>query len=59
MKVLTLPGAHAHVVEGWFGSEEDFQGQRDRGLVECPMCGMVVPNLAQHIREKHDYTDGT
>ena len=27
--------------------------------VECPMCGQTVPNLAQHIREKHDYTDGT
>jgi hypothetical protein len=25
--------------EGWFASEEDFQGQLGRGLVECPMCG--------------------
>lgn len=39
MKVLNLQCAHAHVFEGWFGSEEDFQGQLERGLVECPMCG--------------------
>jgi hypothetical protein len=39
MKVLNLHCAHAHAFEGWFGSEEDFQGQLARGLVECPMCG--------------------
>ncbi|MGV3493117.1 MAG: DUF1178 family protein [Ramlibacter sp.] len=39
MKVLNLQCAHAHVFEGWFGSEEDFQGQLERGLVECPICG--------------------
>lgn len=39
MKVLNLQCAHGHGFEGWFGSEEDFQGQLSRGLVECPMCG--------------------
>jgi len=39
MKVLNLQCGHAHVFEGWFGSEEDFQGQLERGLVECPLCG--------------------
>ena len=39
MKVLNLQCGHAHVFEGWFASEEDFQGQRERGLLECPMCG--------------------
>ncbi|MES3004075.1 MAG: DUF1178 family protein [Pseudomonadota bacterium] len=39
MKVLNLQCAHAHGFEGWFGSEEDFQSQLSRGLVECPMCG--------------------
>lgn len=38
MKVLDLQCQHGHVFEGWFGSEEDFQGQRERGLVQCPMC---------------------
>ncbi|HSV33948.1 MAG TPA: DUF1178 family protein [Ramlibacter sp.] len=39
MKVLNLQCSHSHAFEGWFGSEEDFQGQLARGLVECPMCG--------------------
>lgn len=32
-------GAAAHVFEGWFGSGEDYESQRSRGLVICPMCG--------------------
>ena len=39
MKVLNLQCNHAHGFEGWFASEDDFQGQLARGLVECPMCG--------------------
>jgi hypothetical protein len=39
MKVLDLQCARQHVFEGWFASEDDFLGQRDRGLVECPACG--------------------
>jgi hypothetical protein len=39
MKVLDLQCQHAHSFEGWFGSEDDFQSQLARGLVECPMCG--------------------
>lgn len=39
MKVLNLQCAAQHSFEGWFGSEEDFQSQLSRGLVECPMCG--------------------
>lgn len=38
MKVLNLLCAHQHSFEGWFGSEDDFQSQLVRGLVECPMC---------------------
>lgn len=41
MKVLNLQCSHAHAFEGWFASEDDFQGQLARGLVECPMCGDV------------------
>ncbi|GAB3763164.1 DUF1178 family protein [Ramlibacter monticola] len=39
MKVLNLQCGHAHSFEGWFASEDDFQGQLARGLVECPLCG--------------------
>lgn len=38
MKVLDLLCPHGHAFEGWFGSEDDFQGQLARGLVQCPMC---------------------
>ena len=39
MKVLDLHCTHRHSFEGWFASEDDFQGQLARGLVECPLCG--------------------
>lgn len=39
MKVLDLKCAQQHVFEGWFASEDDFQSQRERGLVTCPLCG--------------------
>ena len=39
MKVLDLLCASDHAFEGWFGSEEDYQSQLARGLVQCPMCG--------------------
>ncbi len=44
MKVLSLQCGQQHSFEGWFGSEDDFQSQLARGLVECPMCSdrMVV-----------------
>jgi len=28
-----------HVFEAWFGSNEDYESQRARGLVACPVCG--------------------
>ncbi len=39
MKVLDLRCAQGHGFEGWFGSEEDFQSQQARALVQCPLCG--------------------
>lgn len=39
MKVLNLRCAHEHGFEGWFASEDEFQAQLARGLVECPICG--------------------
>jgi hypothetical protein len=38
MKVLNLQCGGMHTFEGWFGSEEDYQSQRERGLVACPLC---------------------
>ena len=42
MKVLDLKCAHQHVFEGWFASEDDFQSQLTRDLVQCPLCGDAV-----------------
>ena len=39
MKVLDLHCAQQHVFEGWFASEDDFQSQLHRQLVQCPVCG--------------------
>lgn len=39
MKVLNLQCAHQHEFEGWFGSEDEYTSQLERGLVSCPLCG--------------------
>ncbi len=39
MKVLDLQCAQAHRFEGWFASEDEFQGQLLANLVQCPVCG--------------------
>lgn len=44
MKVLDLRCEHGHGFEGWFGSEDDFASQHERGLVECPLCGSKQVN---------------
>ena len=42
MKVLNLQCQHQHLFEGWFASEDDYQSQRERDLVECPVCGDIT-----------------
>lgn len=46
-------GDGGHVFEAWFGSTDDYESQRDRGLVQCPICGsaaiekaVMAPRLA-------------
>ena len=39
MIVFDLRCGNAHVFEAWFGSSADYDGQRTRGLIECPLCG--------------------
>lgn len=39
MKVLNLRCVHDHRFEGWFASNDEFESQQQRGLVDCPMCG--------------------
>ncbi len=35
-----------HVFEAWFGSGEDYEAQRLRGLVACPICGAAEVDKA-------------
>ena len=36
----------AHVFEAWFGSSEEYEAQRGRGLVSCPICGSLAVDKA-------------
>ncbi|HEY0269895.1 MAG TPA: DUF1178 family protein [Sphingomonas sp.] len=38
MIVFDLACAQGHVFEAWFGSQEDYEDQRERGLVTCVIC---------------------
>lgn len=42
MWVAELACPNGHGFEGWFGSREDFESQRGRGLVQCPQCGSAA-----------------
>lgn len=53
MIVFDLRCGHGHVFEAWFGSSADYDDQRARGLVQCPLCGdggiekaVMAPNVA-------------
>lgn len=60
MKVFDLRCAHGHLFEGWFASHEDYQGQLDRGLLECPLCGNAQIEKAlsaPHLKSKSNRRD--
>lgn len=38
MIVFDLQCGNAHVFEAWFGSSSDYESQRARGLIACPLC---------------------
>ena len=53
MIVFDLACGQGHVFEAWFGSSGDYEDQRTRGLVACPVCGAgdvakaaMAPNVA-------------
>ena len=46
MIVFDLTCDSGHRFEGWFGSSQDYAGQRARGLVSCPQCGSVAVEKA-------------
>lgn len=53
MIVFDLKCGGGHVFEAWFGSSGDYESQRDRSLIACPVCGdaaidkaVMAPNVA-------------
>lgn len=44
MIVFNLGCDSEHRFEGWFASLDDFESQRSRGLLNCPMCGSLEIN---------------
>ena len=53
MIVFDLRCATGHVFEAWFGSSGDYEDQRGRGLLCCPICddaaiekAVMAPNVA-------------
>ena len=52
MIVFDLWCGEGHVFEAWFGSSGDYEDQRERRLVACPICGasevskaVMAPNV--------------
>jgi len=63
MIVFDLKCGGGHVFEAWFGSSSDYEDQRTRGLVSCPMCGnsavekaVMAPNVAAKSNRQADVT---
>ena len=53
-------GAAGHVFEAWFGSNEDYEGQKARGLVSCPLCGdgdIAKAPMAPQVAAKGNQSD--
>jgi hypothetical protein len=39
VKIFDLVCANDHRFEGWFGSSNEYEQQRDDGIIACPLCG--------------------
>ena len=62
MIVFDLKCGRAHIFEAWFGSSADYDDQRARGLIECPICGDQAIGkavMAPRIGGKSSDGDGT
>lgn len=61
MIVFDLKCGAAHVFEAWFGSSADYEDQRARGLIQCPICGdaeidkaVMAPRLGGKVVEQSE-----
>lgn len=46
MIVFDLSCDGGHVFEAWFGSSDDYEAQRTRGLLSCPLCNSMTVDKA-------------
>ncbi|MFT3967475.1 MAG: DUF1178 family protein [Sphingobium sp.] len=46
MIVFDLKCSHGHKFEAWFGSSRDYEEQKGRGLVVCPLCDDIAVEKA-------------
>ena len=46
MIVFDLKCCQSHIFEAWFDSSSDYEAQKARGLVACPMCGTAEVDKA-------------
>lgn len=62
---FTLWCEQEHSFEGWFRNNDDFDGQKSRHLIECPVCGsakvdkaLMAPSVntsrRQSVRQEQD-----
>lgn len=58
MIVFDLKCGAGHIFEAWFGSSGDYEDQRARGLIQCPICGdgeigkaVMAPRLGSSVVE--------
>jgi hypothetical protein len=65
MIVFDLRCGGAHVFEAWFGSTADYDAQRTRGLIACPLCGdtgvgkaVMAPAVAAKGNRRNDDGNG-
>lgn len=61
MIVFDLKCGSGHVFEAWFGSSADYESQRERALIACPMCGdsaiekaVMAPNVTAKGNRRND-----
>lgn len=61
MIIFDLKCGGGHVFEAWFGSSADYESQKARGLVECPLCASTDVGkaaMAPRLRAKGNSGDG-
>lgn len=61
MIVYDLKCGKGHVFEAWFGSSADYEQQKKKRLLECPLCGdqavekaVMAPNVAAKSNQRVD-----